>query len=163
MTAGIRVRPLDGRDVKAVRALVLGIQNGEFGVPITLEAQPDLVDPAGFFRHGAGEVWVADRAGEVVGVIALIDIGAGDGALRKMFVRADARGSEPGIAKALLDILLAHARQGGLRRILLSTIEEFRAAHRFYEKNGFYLVPRADLPESFPLMGADTRFYGIDL
>ena len=163
MSPHILVRPLVDKDVEEVRRLVLGIQNGEFGVPITLEAQPDLVDPAGYFRHGAGDIWVAELAGEVVGVIALIDIGAGDGALRKMFVRADARGAGLGAAKALLDGLRAHARAAGLRHIYLGTIEEFRAAHRFYEKHGFRLVPEADLPESFPLMGADTRFYGIDL
>ena len=108
MSVRVDVRPLAPKDVEAVRRLVLNIQNGEFGVPITLEAQPDLVDPAGFFRQGAGEVWVADLAGEVVGIIALVDIGAGetgrdgagrDGALRKMFVRADARGAGLGVAK----------------------------------------------------------------
>ena len=112
MSVRVDVRPLAPKDVEAVRRLVLNIQNGEFGVPITLEAQPDLVDPAGFFRQGAGEVWVADLAGEVVGIIALVDIGAGvtgrdgagrdgagrDGALRKMFVRADARGAGLGVA-----------------------------------------------------------------
>lgn len=158
----VEIHPLAPGDVAAVRALVLDIQNNEFGVPITLEDQPDLVDPAGYFRTGAGEVWVAGLDGAVVGTIALIDIGAGDGALRKMFVRADARGAEPGVAKALLDALMNHARAQGLRRIFLGTIEQFRAAHRFYEKNGFHLVAAEEVPANFPRMG-DTRFYGIEL
>lgn len=163
MTEKVSVRPLIPADVAAVRTLVLGIQNGEFGVPITLEDQQDLVDPIAFFRNGAGEVWVALLGEDVVGTIALIDIGDGDSALRKMFVRKDVRGAEFGIARALLDILLGHARRHHLRRVLLGTIEQFHAAHRFYEKNGFSLVEEKDLPASFPLMGADTRFYGMSL
>jgi hypothetical protein len=37
------------------------------------------------------------------------------------------------------------------------------AAHRFYERNGFVQIPAADLPEAFPLMGVDTRFYRRNL
>lgn len=43
------------------------IQREEFGIPITAEDQPDLMDTAGFFRSGAGNFWVslAHRIGSV--------------------------------------------------------------------------------------------------
>lgn len=145
-------------------AMVVEIQNREFGVPITYEQQPDLIDPAAFFRKGAGEFWVARTAGgDVVGTIGLVEFAPGEGALRKMFVRADHRGAGKGVAQSLLDRLLAHARASGLGAIWLGTTAMFKAAHRFYEKNGFDLVAEADLPPSFPRMKPDTRFYRIAL
>jgi RimJ/RimL family protein N-acetyltransferase len=44
----------------------------------------------------------------------------------------------------------------------LGTTAAFLAAHRFYEKSGFRLVDEADLPETFPRMAVDTRFYVIE-
>lgn len=97
----------------------------------------------------------------IVGTIGLLDIGARAGTLRKMFVRADRRGS--GVAQQLLDTLLAHARAAGLQRIYLGTVEQALAAHRFYRKNGFRPIAAVDLPPSFPRMAVDNRFYLIDL
>jgi N-acetylglutamate synthase-like GNAT family acetyltransferase len=142
-----------------VRDLILPIQRDEFGIEITYEDQPDLQDVDGFYRKGCGDFWVAVDETEVVGSIALIDIGEGRGALRKMFVRRDHRGAAAGVAQRLLDCVLKHAVAQGLREILLGTTSKFLAAHRFYQKAGFELVDEADLPDSFPRMKVDTRFY----
>lgn len=148
-------------------ALILPIQQREFAIPVTAADQPDLADIDGFYRRGAGEFWVAtthDGRPEqrVVGSVALLDLsatpkGAGLGVIRKMFVAADQRGS--GLAQSLLDTLFDHARNVGLRELWLGTTEKFRAAHRFYERNGFAAVDVADLPAPFPRMAVDTRFY----
>jgi N-acetylglutamate synthase-like GNAT family acetyltransferase len=84
-------------------------------------------------------------------------------ALRKMFVAADCRGAEAGVARRLLDALLDHARSRRLREIYLGTTDKFLAVHRFYEKHGFELVDPAGLPKSFPRMSVDSRFYRLDL
>lgn len=146
-----------------VIATILPIQNEEFGIPITLEAQSDLLDIPGFYQRGAGNFWVAVAGGEVVGTVALLDIGNGQAALRKMFVRAAFRGREAGVAQRLLNTLLAWAREKRLQRILLGTTDKFRAAHRFYEKNGFELIERGALPATFPVMAVDSRFYALSL
>jgi len=154
----------DPTDHASTAAMVVEIQSREFGVPITYEQQPDLLDPAVFFRKGAGEFWVARAAdGAVVGTIGLVEFAPGEGALRKMFVRADHRGSAHGVAQRLLDILISHSRDHGLKAVWLGTTALFKAAHRFYEKNGFDLVAEADLPATFPRMKPDTRFYRIGL
>ncbi len=98
----------------------------------------------------------------VVGTIGLRDIG-GAGALRKMFVASDRRGPAHGVAQRLLDTLLEHARTQRLSAVWLGTTEKFRAAHRFYEKNGFEQVTSESLPETFPRMNVDTRFYRLSL
>jgi N-acetylglutamate synthase-like GNAT family acetyltransferase len=151
-------------DLAGVRDCILEIQQREFGFPITWEDQPDLHDIAGWYRAGAGDFWVAkDEAGRVVGMIGLRDIGGGIGALRKMFVAKEWRGPERRVALSLVETLLAHARAKGLRTILLGTTEAFRAAHRFYEKSGFHRIDGTTLPQSFPRMSGDTRFYRRDL
>jgi N-acetylglutamate synthase-like GNAT family acetyltransferase len=139
--------------------LILAIQRDEFGFNIGAEDQPDLLDVANFYQTGAGNFWVALLDGDVVGTIALRDIGKNQGALRKMFVRATHRGKEHGIAARLLERLVLSATGAQVRDLYLGTTEKFVAAHRFYERNGFIQVAAQALPEAFPRMSLDTRFY----
>lgn len=143
--------------------LIVGIQQGEFGIAISAEQQPDLREIPTFYQTGAGNFWVAIDAGRVVGTIALLDIGEGRCALRKMFVAPAYRGRPHRAAPRLLETLLAWARRHGVREILLGTTPFFHAAHRFYEKNGFVEIEQARLPPSFPVMEVDTKFYRLPL
>lgn len=60
------VRPWARTDREGVVALISGIQRGEFGLSITPQDQPDLMDIDGFYRWqgrpGAGEFRVAEAA-----------------------------------------------------------------------------------------------------
>jgi GNAT superfamily N-acetyltransferase len=76
-----------------------------------------------------------------------------------MFVRAEYRGAEHGVAKRLLDTLMAWSQPRGLQTIYLGTTSKFLAAHRFYEKNGFREMTPGELPKAFPVMAVDTKFY----
>jgi GNAT superfamily N-acetyltransferase len=142
-----------------VVALILPIQTLEFGIPVTLEDQPDLSDIEGFYRRGAGNFWVATAAGQVVGTIGLLDIGQGRAALRKMFVAAPWRGAPNAVAARLLATLLEWCEQRALSELFLGTTAQFLAAHRFYEKHGFREIARASLPAEFPIMRVDSKFY----
>jgi len=157
------VGPYDSSDRDGVLALVLDIQRNEFGVPITAADQPDLSDVPAFYGRGDGGFWVAREGNAIVGTIGLLDHGDGQAALRKMFVRADRRGRDFGVASRLFDALLSHARDRGIRCIRLGTRPEMRVAHRFYEKRGFVAIDAAALPASFPRMQVDSVFYRLDL
>ena len=159
----IEIRPFQDTDTNGIRDLILPIQNDEFSLPITWEEQPDLHDVAGYYRQGAGDFWVAASGERIVGSVSLEDLGQRNSALRKMFVAADFRGGEYSVAANLLATLITHAQEKNLARIYLGTTSAFRAAHRFYEKHGFDLVAREDLPENFAFMKVDTRFYRLDL
>ncbi len=154
----LTIRAFHPGDEDAVVGVILPIQREEFGFSITAADQPDLAAIPDWYQAGAGQFWLAELDGEAVGTIALKDIGGGAVALRKMFVKPVARGVV-GAAQALLDTALAHARERGVLAIWLGTTEAFKAAHRFYEKNGFALVEPETLPETFPRMAVDTRFY----
>jgi GNAT superfamily N-acetyltransferase len=94
----------------------------------------------------------------VVGTIAAIDIGGNVVALRKLFVAREYRGCS-GLAALLMDTLIAWADSRGVRTIYLGTTAVMSAAHRFYEKHGYELIDAGELPESFPRMRVDSRFY----
>ena len=155
----INVIPFSGHHLSGVVDLILPIQQAEFGIPITLDAQPDLLDIPCFYQRGNGNFWVALYGSEIVGTISLLDIGNGQGALRKMFVKKHARGSTQGVAQKLLQELFSWCIQHRVREVYLGTTEKFLAAHRFYEKNGFSQIGKTELPLSFPVMSVDTRFY----
>jgi N-acetylglutamate synthase-like GNAT family acetyltransferase len=155
----IQVVPFASHHVGEVGSLIVGIQRDEFQIAITLEDQPDLQNIPAFYQKGAGNFWVAESEGEVVGTVALLDIGNQQGALRKMFVHAGYRGREHGVSARLLDTLIEWSRARGVKEVYLGTTEKFLAAHRFYERNGFQQIADKELPPSFPKMALDTRFY----
>jgi len=155
----IDVVPFREEHLAGVVDVILPIQQTEFGIPIVLDDQPDLLDIPGYYQKGDGNFWVALHDSEVVGTISLLDIGNRQGALRKMFVKAAYRGTQHGVARRLLEALLSWCRTRGVRGIYLGTTAKFLAAHRFYEKNGFTEVPPSTLPAAFPVMSVDTKFY----
>lgn len=145
--------------VDGVASVILPIQQFEFDIPITLEAQPDLQDIPNYYQYGNGNFWIALAEQTVVGTVALLDIGADQVALRKMFVSASHRGPEHGVAKRLLETVFDWCQARGVREVYLGTTAKFLAAHRFYEKHGFLEIARTELPEHFPVMVVDTKFY----
>ncbi|HMU65813.1 MAG TPA: GNAT family N-acetyltransferase [Cellvibrionaceae bacterium] len=139
--------------------VILPIQQQEFNLPVSLAAQPDLLDIANYYQTGRGNFWVALANDRVIGTIGLRDLGNGQGALRKMFVACEFRGAPLGVANLLLNTLIEWAKARKISDVYLGTTEYFHAAHRFYEKNLFIAIARESLPPSFPLMAVDTIFY----
>jgi len=171
----VKVVEFEERFQRQVEELVLPIQTQEFGVKITREEQPDLLDIKGTFQRGDGNFWVVLRQSDagksndgsdganVIGTIGVVDIGNKQVALKKMFVRADARGKVSGIAQTLMDTAKEWCRSRGVVSIILGTTAQMFAAHRFYEKNGFVEQQKEQLPPNFPIVHVDTKFYRCDL
>ena len=81
-------------------------------------------------------VWVAvDRDGQVLGTIAAKATTSDHAHLRGMAVLPDYQ--EKGIASALLDSAIAHARKEGQRCVTLETTEPLERASQFYLRRGF--------------------------
>jgi ribosomal protein S18 acetylase RimI-like enzyme len=76
-----------------------------------------------------------------------------------MFVKKEFRGKEHGIAQKLLDILVESAQENQITNVYLGTLERLQAAIRFYERNGFTLIEKQNLPSVFPIMPVDTHFF----
>jgi N-acetylglutamate synthase-like GNAT family acetyltransferase len=153
------IQPYSSEYQEQVIDLILNIQQNEFAIAIALEDQPDLLKIPEFYQTGKGNFWIAVDQGKTIGTIALIDIGSSQAAIRKMFVERNYRGKHIGVSQQLLNTLLGWANYQLITEVYLGTTELFKAAHRFYEKNGFSKITKTQLPSTFPLMPVDTRFY----
>jgi GNAT superfamily N-acetyltransferase len=163
MNAQLIIKPIHNEYCSQIIGLILPIQQIEFNVPVTLEGQPDLLDIETNYHQDGGCFWGAFLGDELIGTIALINMGHHAGAIRKMFVKKEYRGKELGIAQQLLETLIQFARNNQITDIYLGTVEQLKAAHRFYERNGFILTAIEDFPAYFPRMMADTMFYHLHL
>jgi len=159
----VEIAEYDPRFQSRIEDLIVPIQEIEFRVNITKEEQPDLLDIRGTFQQGSGNFWLALSNDEVVGTVGIVDIGSNSVALKKMFVRSDARGKSAGVAAALMQRVKQWCRAKGIKTIYLGTVDQMKAAQRFYEKNDFVEIDRQALPESFPIVSVDTKFYVCQL
>ncbi|NML21443.1 GNAT family N-acetyltransferase [Pseudoflavitalea sp. G-6-1-2] len=163
MEKAFTIEQVHNKYCQQVVDLILPIQQIEFNVPVTLDAQPDLLDIDQAYFAAGGGFWGAFHKGELVGTIALLNTGHKSGAIRKMFVKKEFRGKEFGIAQALLDTLFAYCADKQIDHLYLGTVEALKAAQRFYERNGFEKVEADDLPDYFPRMKVDTLFYKFSI
>ena len=121
-----------------------------FSKPAAVVAVPDVY-------------WVALDDKEVVGTVAVLSRDGKYAILKKMMLKSSHRGGDKGISKLLLDTAVAWCREKGLSRIYLGTMEQFRAAQRFYEKNGFREIMESELPANFISNPVDTVFYVLEM
>ncbi|WP_088839354.1 GNAT family N-acetyltransferase [Listeria sp. ILCC792] len=140
-----------------VVALILRIQQKEFNVPISLSDQPDLMDIGNFYADGG--FWIARDGDTVVGTIATWFIDGPNATIRKLFTDENYRGKEYQTGQRLLETLEEFCAQNGKSHIFLGTTDKFKAAHRFYEKNGYIEISKADLPADFDILDVDSKFY----
>ncbi len=159
----IKIKEFSSIHQTGILDLIVNIQQNEFEIAITAKDQPDLCDIENFYQKGNGNFWVALSCEKVIGTISLLDIGNDQVALRKMFVAKAYRGGVYKVAQTLLNELLNWATARRVKGIYLGTTPKFLAAHRFYEKNRFDVISKKSLPESFPIMKVDTKFYRMEL
>jgi GNAT superfamily N-acetyltransferase len=159
----ITIKPIYNDYCNQIIDIVLTIQQVEFSLSITIDQQPDLRDIEANYHQGGGSFWGAFLGDELIGTIALINCGHNTGCIRKMFVKKEYRGKEFGTAQQLLEVLLQFCRAKEIAHIYLGTVHQLKAAHRFYERNGFSPVDINNLPAYFPLMKTDNMFYQLHL
>jgi predicted N-acetyltransferase YhbS len=139
-----------------VRAFVEQYARKMPDVVVSERRQRELRDVAG--KRAVAKVWVAERAGEVVGTVAVWPAGASgseswiDGAfdLRHLAVASSVRGQ--GLADRLLDEAEAWARAAGAPGIVLHVRRGALGVRRLYEARGYVRDEAGDLdalPEVF--------------
>ncbi|WP_199119723.1 GNAT family N-acetyltransferase [Pedobacter sp. ASV28] len=159
----ITIVPIYNNDSEAVINIILPIQQNEFNIAIGIKDQQDLLTIEEFYHHGGGHFWGAKIDGELVGTIGLIKSSEDFGTIRKMFVKKEYRGKDFGIAQLLLDTLVTYSKEIGLKDLYLGTKDVLQAALRFYEKNGFSVIHKNELPKVFPIMAVDNVFCRLAL
>ncbi len=144
-----------------IRSLILGIQNDEAKIGLSLQEQPDLLDIRRNYQQSGGEFWIALSDGRVIGTIGLMVKERHCAILKKFFVKKEFRSQKVGLA--LYHKLLNYARDRGVHHILLDTPSVAHASHRFYEKAGFRKIGTEELPVPYSYPDRDSILYLLDL
>jgi GNAT superfamily N-acetyltransferase len=83
-------------------------------------------------------IWIADRQGQVVGSVAMVDAGEDVAQLRWYLVDPEVRGA--GLGSSLLQQALAFCQEAGYRSVILWTVSALVGAARLYQAAGFRKV-----------------------
>ncbi len=90
-------------------------------------------------RDGAnGRIWLAERAGALVGCAAIALHESDAGQLRWVVVDPAERGE--GLGKNLVALALAYCRDQGCRSVHLETTDGLPASEKIYKKLGFHIT-----------------------
>ena len=89
--------------------LILHIQNDEAKINLSLNEQPDLFDIHTFYEKNGGKFWLAIENDIVIGTLALMNKGGGNGILKKGFVKKLYR--KQGILTELYAKLIDYAKK----------------------------------------------------
>ncbi|WP_299952157.1 GNAT family N-acetyltransferase [uncultured Modestobacter sp.] len=163
VSPALLIGPAGPADFPRIAELTVGVYTDEDLV--SAGYVPQLADVAG--RADRAELLVArDPDGQIVGSVALVldgDFGEvtespDEAAFRMLVVDPAARGL--GVGEALVRACLDRARAADRRRMVLSTGDRMRAAHRLYERMGFTRLPERDWT---PVPGIDLRVYALAL
>ncbi len=149
-----------GKYDEEIISLILGIQNGEAGIGLSLEEQPDLTDIARYYQR-SGEFWTALDNGKLVGTVGIMLRENNCAVMKKFFVDAEYR--RKGVGAALYGKLLDYAKAAGVKHIILDTPSVARASHRFYENAGFRKTEKASLPINYDFPDRNCIVYILDL
>ena len=137
---GIIVRTtLQPGDVEIIVEMHRAIYACEYGFDDTFAAY--VAEPLGAFArqaNGRERLWIAERAGGIVGCVAIVEVDARVGQLRWFLVDPAARGA--GLGRRLIDDAIAFARSRGYETIILWTVSALRAAAHLYRSVGFEKV-----------------------
>ena len=150
------IAPMDTEEVPAVRALLREYAGG-VGVPLDFQDfDREVAELPGAYAPPRGALLVARANGELAGCVALRPLDGDVCEMKRLFVRASARGS--GLGERLAVAIVAEARRLGYARMRLDTLPSMGAAQSLYERLGFRdIAPYTDNPV------AGTRFLELTL
>ncbi|MEK5035091.1 GNAT family N-acetyltransferase [Paenibacillus sp. FSL R7-0302] len=144
--------------------LILHVQNDEYGVGISVEEQPDILDIQSNYIKEGGNFWVAlNENGDVVGSIGLQKKTDDIAVLKKFFVYKDYRGKELAIGTGLYEAMLDFAQKHRLSKVILDTPSKATRSHSFYKKVGFKEITKGDLPIQYDYPDRDSLIFMLDL
>jgi GNAT superfamily N-acetyltransferase len=125
------IRPVGATDVKDIAALQVRAWRAAYEHFVDEAHMPTVEDRVALSRGLLpGQAWVAERGGEIAGVV-----GLSDGELKVLYVDPPHQGQ--GIGSALLDHAERQLRTGGHARATLWAFRDNAAGREFYEHRGW--------------------------
>lgn len=157
----MRIEAYIGKYDDQIISLILGIQNEEAKINLSLDEQPDLKNIESSYKNAGGEFWIALEDSKVIGTIGLMVKENNCAVLKKFFVDSNYRSKKVGL-KLYME-LLQFAQRAGIKHIILDTPSVAHTSHRFYERAGFYRILKSELPISYTYPDRDSILYQLDL
>ncbi|MCM1263611.1 MAG: GNAT family N-acetyltransferase [Butyrivibrio sp.] len=141
--------------------LILHIQNDETGINLSLQEQPDLLDIPRYYEKDGGEFWLALEDNKVIGTLALMNKGNGNGVLKKGFV--DIAYRKNGILTKLYEVLLNYAKKQNMKLLMFDTPSVATNCHSFFEKRGYVQINKNEQPFAYEYPDRDSYLYLLRL
>lgn len=143
--------------------MITEIQKKEFSIAVTAAHNMCILEAEQtFYYNNLYNFWYAhNKSGTIIGSIGLKRVNEKSAEIKKFFVHQNYRGS--GLAQKLMQILITSAQTHRFQNLFLGTVSVLKAAHRFYEKNGFNKITVNQLPKEFELCDLDSVFYQKNL
>lgn len=141
--------------------LILHIQNDEAKISLSLEEQPDLLDIPTYYEKNGGKFWLTVEDNMVIGTLALMNMGNGNGILKKGFVKKEYR--KCGILTELYQNLLAYAKENNMRQLMFDTPSVASDCHRFFEKAGYRRISKNEQPFEYEYPDRNSYLYLLRL
>lgn len=140
----MRIRRAEFADLEAVYALLAG-QFREHRIPFTPEALREAISGV-FAEDGRGWFLLAQEGEQAIGLAAVslvwtLEHGGKSAWLDELYVRPENRSS--GVGRALLQAVIAQAREEGNAALDLEVDHEHNRAEELYKREGFERLPRA--------------------
>jgi N-acetylglutamate synthase-like GNAT family acetyltransferase len=109
--------------------------------------------------HSLDKYWVAFNKTKIIGTVGVVCFDNNLSILKSMFVKKEYRGKNMGISSLLLHTVFDWCKTENIEHIYLGTMNQFKAAHSFYERNGFKQINKNKLPLNFRNNPIDDVFY----
>ena len=143
-------------DLEAARLLMMSHAAALRGHSGSDAVLADAMKLPGPYVPALGRLYLARLAGDAAGCVGLHPLSRNLGEVKRMYVAPAAR--RRGVARALMERLLADARAIGYDRVRLGTLEEMTAAQALYRLLGFLEIPPYRAEEL-----VDTVFFECNL
>lgn len=102
--------------------------------------------------------WVALFNDIVIGTVGL-SLRSNYAILKRMMLKKEFRGKGISVSDKLLQTAMRYCLTAQFSDVYLGTMSQFKAAQRFYIKNGFYQILEQELPSDFMLNPLDSVFF----
>jgi len=141
--------------------LILHIQNSEAKINLSLEEQPDLLDIHNAYEKNGGQFWLAVENNIVIGTLALMNKGNGNGILKKGFVKKEYR--KQGILTKLYGRLIDYAKRNNYKQLMFDTPSVATDCHRFFEREGYVRIEKEEQPFAYEYPDRNSYLYLLRL
>jgi GNAT superfamily N-acetyltransferase len=109
-----------------------------FGDTFEVQVAASLADFSLSFKPDKERLWVAEKSGQIIGSVGIIESSQLQARLRWLLVDPANRGL--GLGKALIDEAIDFCKQCGYESIFLETFRELTAAGRLYKSASFKIT-----------------------